>query len=133
MERTDRIPLGGMALEVELGGGSAVGPDGGEAGYVGDGPMIARFALPGIDGGEQRVHPIAVAEAKEHPAPLLAPLGESGIGEDLHVARDAGLALAQHLREFAHRKLHRAQQREDAQPGRIGKRAEDGEFLSHGK
>jgi hypothetical protein len=40
------------------------------------------------------------------------------------VARHAGLALAKYLGEFADRKLHRAQQRNDAQPGRIGKRLE---------
>ena len=42
----------------------------------------------------------------------------------LHVARHPRLALAEHLGELADRQLHRPQQREDAQPRRIGKRLE---------
>jgi hypothetical protein len=41
------------------------------------------------------------------------------------MARDARLALAEHLREFAHRKLHRPQQPRNAQAGRIGESLED--------
>ena len=40
------------------------------------------------------------------------------------MARNARLALAEHLRQFADRQLHQPQQREDAQPRRVGKRLE---------
>ena len=40
------------------------------------------------------------------------------------MARDPRLALAEHLRELADGELHRAQQREDPKPRRIGKRPE---------
>ena len=40
------------------------------------------------------------------------------------MARDARLALAEHLRQLADRQLHQPQQREDAQPRRIGQRLE---------
>ena len=45
------------------------------------------------------------------------------------------LALAEDLREFADGQLHDAQEGEDAQPGRIGKRLEtigEGKISSHG-
>ena len=50
---------------------------------------------------------------------------------DLHMAADARLALAEHLRELADRQFHRAQQREDSQPGRVGKGTEDVEGDRH--
>ena len=65
------------------------------------------------------------AQRDEHPAAFLAALGEPGVAEDLDMARHARLALPEHLRELADRQLHRAQQREDAQPRRVGKRTED--------
>ena len=40
------------------------------------------------------------------------------------MARNPGLALPEHLRQLAHRQLHQPQQRDDAQPGRVGKRLE---------
>ena len=57
---------------------------------------------------------VALAEAQEDPAPLLAPLGEASVGEDLDVPRHAGLRLAQNLRELPHGQLHGAEQRHDA-------------------
>ena len=47
------------------------------------------------------------------------------------MAADARLALPQHLCQFTDRQFHRAQQCEDAQPRRVGKRAEDIEGQSH--
>ena len=40
------------------------------------------------------------------------------------MARNARLALPEHLRQLTHRQLHQPQQRDDAQPGRVGKRLE---------
>ncbi len=40
------------------------------------------------------------------------------------MAADARLALPEHLCQFADRQLHRPQQREDAQAGAVGERAE---------
>ena len=64
--------------------------------------------------------------AQEHPAAFLAPFGKSRIAQDPDMARDPGLALSQHLRKFAHRQLHRAEQTHDAQPGLVGQRAKEG-------
>jgi len=63
---------------------------------------------------------------QEHPAALLAPLGKARIAQDPGMARDARLALSEHLRELADRQLHRRQQPHDPQPGRVRKRAQGG-------
>ena len=115
-----------MGGEIALGGGGAVGADGGEAGGVGGGPGILAVELrPALERGEERLDPARIGEAEEHPAPLLAALGEAGLDQDPDVARDPRLALAEHLGELADRQLHRPQQGEDAQPRRIAQRAED--------
>ena len=125
VERADRVPLAGMAGEIALGRGGAVGADRGEPGGIG-GEQHARPSgsaqrSSSSNSGATRA---GSARLQEHPAAFLAPLGEAGVGQDLDVARDARLALAEHLGELADRQLHRAQQREDAQPRRIGQRLE---------
>ena len=70
------------------------------------------------------------ARTQEYPAALSTPFGESGIAQDSDMARDAGLALPENLRDFADRQLHRAKQAHDPEPGRIGKGAEE-VFGSH--
>jgi putative hemolysin len=69
--------------------------------------------------------PARFALAQEHPAALAAAFGKASVAQDADMARHARLALAEHLRKLAHRKLHRAQQPRDAQPGRIAQRLED--------
>ena len=115
-----------MAGEIALGGGGAVGADRGEPGGVGRDPGIVAVELgPAVEQLRTAARSApASAEAQEHPAAFLAPLGEAGVDQDLDVARDARLALPEHLGELADRQLHRPQQREDAQPVGIGKRLE---------
>ena len=127
VERAQRVPIAGMAGEIALGGGGAVGAHRGEPGGVGRRSRDRRRrARPsGRAAGRAARSARRGAEAEEHPAPLLAPLGEAGVDQDLDVARDARLALPEHLRELADRKLHRAQQRQDAKPRRIGQSGED--------
>ncbi len=48
------------------------------------------------------------------------------------MARHTWLALVDHLRDFADRQLNAFEQRQDAQPGRIGKRPENVENRGHG-
>ena len=51
---------------------------------------------------EQRLDPRRAApRLEEHPAAFLAALGEAGVEQDLHMARDARLALPEHLRQLA--------------------------------
>ena len=115
-----------MGGEIAFGGGGPVGSDGGEAGGVGGGPGILAVELgPALERGEERLDPGGLGEAQEHPAPLLAALGEAGLDQDPDVARDPRLALAEHLGELADRQLHRPKQSEDPEPGRIAQRSED--------
>ena len=57
---------------------------------------------------------------QEHPAALLAPCGQPRIAQNLDMARDARLTLAQNLRQFAHSQLHRGEQAQDAGACGIG-------------
>ena len=102
VERAQRVPIGGVAGEIAGRGGGAVGAHRGEPGGVGLGPGIGAVDLrPAVDQLEQGLDPRPRAEAEEHPAPLLAALGEAGVDQDADVARDARLALPEHLRELA--------------------------------
>ena len=49
------------------------------------------------------------------------PLGEAGFRQALQVVRQARLALPEHLNQLAHRKVIPAQQRKQAQPGRLAR------------
>ncbi|WIX29269.1 hypothetical protein QQW99_19470 [Bacillus amyloliquefaciens] len=82
--------------------------------------MRSSGKLPFVDRRRHRRRRRGAAERDEYPAALLAPFGEAGVAQDLDVAADARLALPEDLRKLADRQLHRAQQREDAQPRRIG-------------
>jgi pyruvate/2-oxoglutarate dehydrogenase complex dihydrolipoamide dehydrogenase (E3) component len=59
--------------------------------------------------------------------------GKPGVAQDLHMPRDAWLALPQHLGELADRQLHPPQQREDPQPGRVRQSTEDFERHRHAR
>ncbi len=60
-----------------------------------------------------------VGEAEERPRPLRRAGHQAGLGEQLEVARDARLRLAQDLGEVRHGELGLGQQRQDPQPGRL--------------
>ena len=68
-----------------------------------------------LDELEQRLGARPRAKAQEHPAPLLAPLGEAGVDQDPDVARDARLALPQDMHVIADRQILAGCQRQDAQ------------------
>ena len=126
------VPLFGMAGEIGLGAGFARGADRGELAPV-FGTSCGEILVLGLGG---RQHPrdrfadrrAAFAPdpgAQEHPGPLAVTLGEARIAQYADMARNARLALPQHLRQFANGKLHSRQQPHDPQPGRVGKRPHD--------
>ena len=49
------------------------------------------------------------------------PLDEAGLGEELEMARDARLRLAEDVGQVRHRELALGKQREDPQPGLLGR------------
>ena len=124
MERTDLVPAAGDIGEVAVGGVRALSPDGLDPRGIRGEQRLGRGIGPAIDQREHRLDPLRIGQRQEHPAAFLAALENSRIGENLEVARDARLALPQDLRELANRKLHQPQERDDAQPGRVGKRLE---------
>src|SRR3546814_4733423 len=65
------------------------------------------------------------------PASLAPPFDDSGLDQYADMARHARLTLVEHDRQFADRQFHLAQERDDSQPGRIGKSAKNIEQLSH--
>ena len=103
VERAQRVPIGGVAGEIALGGGGAVGAHRGEPGGVGGGPGIVAVELgPAVDELEQAARSAARGpRLRNTQLPFLAALGEAGVDQDLDVARDARLALAEHLGELA--------------------------------
>ena len=131
VERSDRIPFAGMPLEPRGRARRAIGAHRGQARGVRHRPMIGLILRPGVDRARDRLRRRRLAQRHEHPAALLAPFGKARIAQDLHVPADPRLALPQHLRQLAHRQLHRPQQREDAQPRRVGKGTEDVECMGH--
>src|SRR3546814_16919840 len=70
-------------------------------------------------------------DAQENPASLAPPLDDPRLDEDTDMARYARLALVEHDREFADRKLHLAQQRHDTQARRHRESAENVEKPAH--
>src|SRR3546814_19472882 len=63
-------------------------------------------------------------DTQEDPASLAPPLDDPRLDEDTDMARYARLALVEHDREFADRKLPLAQQRHDSQSRRVRAGAE---------
>ena len=120
MERANLVPDAGMDAEIAGGGLGAVGAHGLEPGRVGAEQVVGALIGPLVDQREHRRDLVLVTERQKNPASFLAPLEDAGVGEDLEVARDPRLALAEDLRQFAHRQFHQPQKRDDPQPGRIG-------------
>ena len=79
----------------------------------------------------QRARRAARAEAVEHPAALAKPVEQPRLAEQLQMARDAGLALPEDLRQLADRELAAGAQHQEAQPRRFGHRAQRGEQFAH--
>src|SRR5690606_13369528 len=89
---------------------------------------LCPLKIPNVDGicRLDRLHDRAgeiaartIAQAAEHPASLPHTLDEPGLAEQLHVAADARLALAENAGEVLHVELARGEQQEDAQARRI--------------
>jgi hypothetical protein len=85
-----------------------------------------------INRSKNRLRVFLASGHEENPAAFLAALRKPCITQDLHMARDARLALTQHLRKFSHGQFHRPQKRDDSQPGGICKRPECIEWFEHG-
>ena len=122
VERADRVPRLGMGGEIARGGLGAIGANRSQALriFVEQGAAVVVERL--IDEIDQGGGARSGGQSEEHPAAFLVPVDQPRIGKNFDVARDPGLALAEHLRQFADRQFHRPQERDNAQPRRVGKR-----------
>ena len=62
---------------------------------------------------------IGLPTAHQQRPTLAKPFQQARLDHQLQMARDARLALAQHLRQLTHRQFHQPQQGDDAQPSRV--------------
>ena len=96
VQRADRVPLGGMSLEIGLRSFSARLLHGG-----GSRPVTGQSEIGRIeachDGASERRFGAAVGEAEEDPGALAEAADETGLHHQLQMPADAGLALAEHL------------------------------------
>ncbi len=114
MQRADLVPVGGVLGEIALRRVGMLALDRGkmpavahERGVV---PVGARQKI-----GDQTAPRGVVGKAVEHPRAFRVAVDEAGLGEELQVARDARLRLAEDGGEVLHRQLGLGQQRQDAQ------------------
>ena len=133
MQLADAVPLGGMAREIGL---RRRGPGGAHAGE----PLAV--ARDGRVGGVEPRRPGArdqlgagavLGEAEEGPGALAEALHQPGLGQQLEMARDARLRLAQDVGEIRDRQLGLGEQRQDAQPRLLARRLEGGVEVVEGE
>ena len=130
VERADLVPLRGIVAEIGGGEFGALALDRGQ-------PLqIKRDRLVGLAaGGDQmpgeRACRAARTQAIEDPAAFAKPVEQTGLAEQLQMAGNARLALPEDLRQFADRQLAAGAQHQEAQPRRLGHRAQGGEHLAH--
>ncbi len=74
----------------------------------------------GQDGAQDLGRGGALAEAEEGPGAFAVPLDEPGLGQELEMARDARLRLAEDIGQVGHRELALGKQRQHPQPGFLG-------------
>ena len=115
VQLADAVPFGGVAAEIGLRGVGARGPHGGQ-------PLaVAREdRIGGIEPLDQLAGELgaaaALAQAEERPGAFAEALDQAGLGQQLQMARDARLRLAQDVGEVGDGQLGLAEQRQDAQP-----------------
>ena len=127
VQLADAVPFGGVRAEIGLRGGGARLPHRGEPLAVARDGRIGR-----IEPREQRARnlgPAAVlGQAEERPGALAEALDQAGFGQQLEMARNARLRLAQDVGEVGDGQFGLGQQRQHAQPrllaGRLERRIE---------
>ncbi len=132
MQGAQLVPALGIVAEEAGGGGLAALLDGIE---------------PGAVGGDARMLGVEAAHELAHQGGILAAVGQAetgelGFAEALQQARfdqqfqvpgHARLALAQHVHIVADGQVLAGRQRQDAQPGVLGGRPQQGEEVIHGR
>ncbi len=120
----DAIPFGGLRGEIS---GRLLAP--GLARHLEPRPIGGERRIVGGDAGDQvaRERAARFRQPEERPGALAMPLGEARIDQQLQVARDARLRLAENADQLADRQLRFAEQAEQAQPRDFAGRFEGAE------
>ena len=116
VQPADAVPLGGVAAEIVLRRRGAA-PRAPPASRSRSRAMIGIGRIELFD--EPRTSSAlgaALAAAEERPRPLAEPLDQAGLGQQLEMAGNPRLRLAQDFGELRHGQFRLGQQREDAQP-----------------
>ena len=113
-------------LEADCKFEEALGTDVGKTRAVG----VAGVA-PRVEQRHHRRDVRRIGEADEDPRPLLRPVDQPGVGKDPQVPRHPRLALPEDQRQLADSQLEPADERDDAQPRRVGEGAQDRQRRGH--
>ena len=132
VQRADAVPIGGVGLEVGLRGCLALVLQGFGAAQVAHDQRVATVDALEDQPGKLATLP-GLGEAEVHPAALRGALDQPGLGQQLQVAADARLALAQDAGEVLDVQLARRQQHEHAQARGLGHRLQRSNCCLHGQ
>jgi hypothetical protein len=120
VELANAVPLGGVPAEIGLGGAGALRPHRGQ-------PLaIARERrVVGVKAGNELAGKLGgilpLAQAEERPRPFAETLDQPGLDEEPQMTRNARLRLAQDGGEVRDGQFRLPEQRQDAQPGSLGR------------
>ena len=119
VHRANAVPVGGALGEI--GGGLLAARF---AGHVEPGAVGLQHGIVGADAGDEiaRERAMALGKPEERPGPLALSLGQPGVDQQLEMARNARLRLAEDGDELAHRQLGLAEQAEQPQPRNLARR-----------
>ncbi len=119
VQGADAVPFAGVGLEVGLSRLLALLPQGLCAPPVADKDRIG--AVHGLeDQPRERPALASLGQPEIHPAAFRRALHQPGLGQQLQMPADAGLALPQDAREVLDVELSRREQHDQAQPRRLG-------------
>ena len=125
VQLADAVPFGGVLAEIGLRRGGARRAHRGEPVAVAGDDAVGR-----VEPSEQRARDFGAAavlgQAEERPGALAKALDQPGFGQQLEMARDARLRLAQDVGEVGNGQFGLGQQRQDAQARLLTRRLEGG-------
>ena len=114
MQLADAVPLGGVRAEIGLRRGGARLAHGGELGAVAGDGLVGRIEMRQQRAGDLGAAAV-LGQAEERPGAFAEALDQTGLGQQLEVARDARLRLAQDVGQVGDGQLGLGQQRQQAQ------------------
>ena len=125
MQFADAVPLGGVFAEIGLRRGGAGGAHRSQPVAVAGNDRVGRIEPLDQRAGDFRAAAV-LGQPEEGPGALTEALDQPGLGQELEVARNARLRLAQNVGEVGNGQFGLAEQRQHAQPRFLARRLEGG-------